>query len=122
MKKTYCKLFVLVSLIALSGCSSNSPDDLVGDTTIPENVTYAENVRPIIESNCIACHQEPPVNGAPMPLIDYAKVKQAVEERGLINRISRDQGAIGMMPNGGTRLPQNSIDIIAKWQAQGFQE
>jgi hypothetical protein len=120
MKKTYPKLFILVSLIALSGCSSNSPDDLVRD--IPENVSYDNDVRPIIESNCIACHQEPPINGAPMPLIDYAKVKQAVQERGLIDRISRDQGAIGMMPNGGTRLPENSINIITKWRDQGFQE
>ncbi|WP_309642153.1 hypothetical protein [Flavobacterium sp.] len=100
-------------------CENNSPNDLEGD--IPANVTYTEHVRPIIQSNCIACHQDPPINGAPMPLTDYEKVKQAVLTRPLLDRISRTQGAEGMMPNGGQRLPQYKIDIIAKWQAQNFQ-
>lgn len=118
------KLILKLTFAALivTSCSSNSPDDLEGD--IPANVTYNEHVRPIIQSNCIACHSDPPISGAPMPLTDYDKVKQAVLNTGssnLIDRISRAQGASGMMPNGGTRLPQTSIDIIVKWQAQNFQ-
>lgn len=119
MKKTYYKAFLLIGLLGLGSCSSNSPNDLEGD--IPTNVTYSENVRPIIQSNCIRCHQEPPINGAPMPLIDYDKVKQAILERGLLDRISRAQGSQGLMPNGGPRLSQTNIDIIKKWRAQGFQ-
>ena len=56
-----------------------------------------------------------------MPLVDFEKVKQAVLSRGLIDRISRDQGSEGMMPLGGMKLPQNKIDIIVKWRDQDFQ-
>jgi len=68
------------------------------------------------------CHASTPQNGAPMPLVTYAQVKQAVQERGLLDRISRAQGTPGMMPNGGTRLPQNQIDLISQWEEQGLQE
>ncbi|NHM07267.1 hypothetical protein G4D82_08550 [Flavobacterium sp. CYK-4] len=113
-----------LSLIALTGflslsCSSNSPDDLQGE--VPENISYEADIKPIIQSNCLGCHAEPPVNGAPMPLTDYDKVKQAIQSRGLIDRISRAQGTEGMMPSGGTRLPENIIATIIKWRDQDFQ-
>jgi len=113
------KIFLLMGLFGLGSCTSDSPDDLEG--AIPANVTYREHVQPIIAANCLSCHGEPQRNGAPMPLTDYSKVKQAIEERGLLDRISRPQGAEGMMPNGGTRLPQTKIDIIKKWRDQEFQ-
>ncbi|WP_298224391.1 hypothetical protein [Flavobacterium sp.] len=112
-------LTLALTALLMAGCSSNSPDDLEGE--IPANVTYTEHVRPIIESNCLSCHGEPQQNSAPMALTDYDKVKEYVSNGKLLDRISRAQGAEGMMPNGGTRLPQTKIDIIAKWQAQNFQ-
>lgn len=120
LKKMPFKPLLFLSMIALASCSSNSPDDLTERIIIPETVTYTNDVRPIIEDNCIMCHQEPPLNGAPMPLIDYAKVKQAVQDRGLIGRISKAQGDPDMMPFGGTRLQQEKIDLIIKWRDQGF--
>ena len=115
------KLLITLTLtsVFITSCSSNSTDDLVGP--IPVNVTYENDVKEIIESNCISCHQEPPINGAPMSLADFESVKQAVLSRGLIDRISRDQGSEGMMPLGGMKLPQNKIDIIVKWRDQEFQ-
>lgn len=101
-------------------CSNESSNDLVNP--IPEKVSYSRDVKPITDSNCIPCHNNPPLNGAPMSLLTKLQVQDAIVNRGLLDRISRDQGAPGMMPNGGTRLPQNSIDIIKKWQADGFLE
>lgn len=117
------KLMPLAVGLAFAGCTNDSPDDLLADP-IPEGttITYSANVAAIINTNCLNCHSNPPQSGAPMPLTSYAFVKQAVEQRGLIDRISRDQGAPGMMPNLGTRLPQPLINIIIQWQAQGFQE
>ena len=119
MKLKLMLILTLIGTLTIS-CENNSPDDLI-EGNIPANVTYTNDVRAIIQSNCIVCHQEPPQNGAPMPLTNLEKVRQAIIERGLIDRISRPQGAEGMMPNGGTRLPQNKIDIIIKWRDQGFQ-
>lgn len=116
-KLRYLPLFLLAFL---SGCSNNSTDDLVVLNT--QQVRYNTQIRQIIESNCIACHQDPPINFAPMRLTTYEDVKNAVLTRGLIDRISRPQGATGMMPSGGTRLPQAVIDQIVQWQNEGFAE
>jgi len=111
---------ILFSISFLFGCSSNSSDDLV--TPINPVVKYSTDIAPIINNNCVACHTDPPINGAPMHLTSYSDVKNAILTRGLIDRISKDQGAPGMMPSGGTRLPQASINKIIKWQSDGFVE
>ena len=112
---------LLVFSLVLSACENNSTDDLI-DALPVDNVTYNEHVRTIINNNCIICHGTIPANGAPMSLTTFTAVKDAVENRGLLDRISRPQGSPGMMPNGGTRLPQNQIDLIFQWEAQGLQE
>ncbi len=119
MKKKL-SLFLLLAIPFLPGCSSNSTDDLIDLNT--GQVSYNTQIKSIIENNCIACHQDPPVNFAPMKLTTYQDVKNAVMNRGLIDRISRPQGATGMMPNGGTRLPQQLIDQVIQWQNEGFAE
>ncbi|MGH2667049.1 hypothetical protein [Flavobacterium sp.] len=120
MKKNISALAFILLLITTFSCASDSESDL----TIPAPilVKYNTDVRPIIQGNCIPCHTDPPVNGAPMKLTTYDDVKYAVNNRGLLDRISRQQGAPGMMPNGGTRLPQSKIDIIMKWKADGLLE
>ncbi|HEX9980687.1 MAG TPA: hypothetical protein VGB50_09010 [Flavobacterium sp.] len=110
---------VLMSLIA--GCTSDSSSDLIEVTPV-DNVTYTEHVRTIINNNCIVCHGTIPANGAPMSLTTYENVKDAVQNRGLLDRISRPEGTSGMMPNGGPRLPQHIIDLVFQWNEQGLQQ
>jgi len=116
--KTYL-IWPAFAFIAM-GCSNNSTADLAGPLPVG-NISYARDIKPIIDSNCLECHKNPPENFAPMPLTTYEFVKDAIVNRPLIDRISRQQGAEGMMPNGGTRLPQSSINLIALWKAQGLQ-
>lgn len=112
----------LIASIFLFGCTYDSPDDLIEAIDLPEEgVTYNLHVKPIIDNNCINCHSSPPQNGAPMPLISYQNVKNAVQNRGLIQLIStQDLGDV--MPLGGPRLPQNLIDTVIQWQTDGFLE
>ncbi len=119
MKKT--SLFLIsFFLFIIAGCSQDSESDLI--VPAPILVKYNTDIKPIIQANCIPCHTDPPVNGAPMRLTTYDDVKYAINNRGLLDRISRPQGAPGMMPNGGTRLPQSTIDLITKWKTDGFVE
>ena len=114
--------FFLFSLTVLFlSCSNDSESDL---TDIPngEPVTYSGTVKNIIDTNCISCHGTVQSNGAPMSLTTYENVKSAVLTRGLLDRISRTQGSPGMMPNGGTRLPQNIIDQVVEWNNDGLLE
>ena len=118
MNKIHYLIFSTIFFVF--SCSNHSEDDL----TIPltSNTTkYIQNIKPIIDNNCIICHTNPPENGAPMPLLTYDNVKEAIQNRGLIDRISStDLGFL--MPFGGPRLPQNLIDTIIQWQADGLLE
>lgn len=122
MKKNILLISVFaIGTVLVSSCSNDSSDDLSGIDGLDE-VTYTNTVKSIIDNNCISCHAATPINGAPMSLTTYENVKQAVLERGLLDRISRAQGAQGMMPSGGTRLPQAVIDQVFAWSTQGLNE
>lgn len=109
----------VVTLIAVS-CSNDSESDLT-DYSLIENVTYNATVRTIITENCITCHTQPPQGGAPMPLLTYNDVRNAVENLELIDRISSFDSGYGM-PFGGPRLPQSKIDQIEAWRDANFPE
>lgn len=107
--------------LILFSCTNTSEQDLIEDTLPIINISYTENVKVIIDNNCITCHANPPENGAPMPLLTYENVKEAIENRNLIGRVSStDLGFL--MPFGGPRLPQNLIDTITQWEVDGLLE
>lgn len=113
-------LFILPFLL-FYGCTNNSEDDLTNPVVLGKT-KYSTDVKPIIDSKCIICHGNTPTSGAPMSLTTAAAVKEAIENRNLIGKISRPDGALGLMPYGGPRLPQASIDIIVDWKAGTFLE
>ncbi len=122
MKKIlYFPLLISFGIVFVVGCTNDSSSDLI-DLNQVDEITYTNTVKSIIDNNCIPCHATVPVNGAPMSLTTYEFVKNAVLSRGLLDRISRPQGSPGMMPNGGTRLPQAKIDQIYQWAENGFPE
>lgn len=115
---------VLLSTFFIIGCSNNSEDDLILQD-VPNDgspTTYLSKVKTIIDNNCLSCHGANPTNGASNSLTTYAEVKAAVLNNGLIDRISRTNGAPGLMPLGGPRMPQQTIDIIIDWNSDGLLE
>lgn len=122
MRKTlYFPILISFVIAFVLGCANDSTADLI-DLNQVDEITYANTVKSIIDNNCISCHATVPVNGAPTSLTTYEFVKSAVLTTGLLDRISRPQGESGMMPNGGTRLPQAKIDQIFQWANNGFPE
>ena len=115
----------LIAVFTTYSCSKSSTDDLKDD---PDNngnndkITYTNNVKSIITNNCTGCHGTTPINGAPNSLVTYQQVKSAVENSNLIGRISAQPGTSGAMPPGGNKLSQSQIDVIVKWEAEGFAE
>jgi len=112
------KKFLILStfffLYIFTSCSSNSIDDII-DPPNNNNVTYNGNIKIIIDNNCLNCHTNPPVNGAPMPLTTFQNVKEAVENRGLIGRVEN-----GSMPPTGNDLTAAQVQAIKDWQIGGF--
>lgn len=105
------------------GCTTSTYDDIeeIQEQDPAEVVTF-QDVAFIFENNCTSCHSNPPQNGAPMALINYSDIKEAIQTRGLLSRISRDEGEQGLMPLGGPRLPQQQIDLITQWNLDGLLE
>ncbi len=121
MKYTYSYLLYFF-LLMLSSCSDTTYDDIqANEDTNSDLVTY-QDVKPIIDNNCLNCHSNPTQNGAPMSLVTYEEVKNSVLNSNLIDRISRNDGADGLMPQGGPRLSQDLINIVIQWELDALLE
>ncbi len=110
-------IYVLVTVTLLYNCSGGSDDNTPEPDPIPETVTYNGHVKAIMTSNCLACHGNPPTNGAPKSFTTYDLVKAGVEE----NILFRINSASDPMPPTG-RMNSNNRAIIQKWKDQGFLE
>ena len=103
-------------------CTNDSASDLINIEPLPEEVSFNTNIKIIIDNNCTSCHGSTPISGTNLSLDTYEKVKEAVTNRNLIGRISMQEGSSTLMPQGGPKLPQNTIDLIIKWQEEGLLE
>jgi len=118
MKEFCLFLFAVLSV----GCTTSTYDDIEEIEENPQEFITFQDVAFVFENVCTPCHSNPPQNGAPMSLTNFSEIKNAIETRGLIDRISRNEGETGLMPLGGPRLPQQQIDLILQWNLDGLQE
>jgi uncharacterized membrane protein len=120
MKFKIYGLFIIT--FYLLGCTNSTLDEVSGPIIEePALVTY-QDVNPIVSQNCLACHSNPPQNGAPMSLESFSALKDAVVNRGLLDRITKPEGDSQLMPKGGPRLPQFKIDLFFAWNEDGLLE
>lgn len=111
MKKLFI-VSILIFAFVLTSCSSDSDDPM--DPPI-KDVTYIKDIKSIIDSKCISCHASTPTNGAPMALVTSAQVKEAINNRDLIGRITN-----GSMPPGNVDLTSSQIQLIEDWETNSF--
>lgn len=114
--KTY-KTLIFLSFVVLTifSCQSSTYDDIS-----PKNITnptYAKNIKPIVDANCISCHSQGGTGQYPN-LETYLELKDGCENGKVICRIE-GQTCGEVMPQSG-RMPQSTIDLIKLWKAQGF--
>ena len=130
MRLFFC--FCLLLMVTLS-CSSDSDNgDLMesgsnstptpsgggpGDEN-PEPLSFSADIQSIINSNCVTCHDDPPTRSAPMPLLTFEQVVEAVENRSLLSRINSTTRS--MPPEG--RMPSATRQRIEDWINQGTPE
>ena len=115
-------LAVVTSATIFVSCSNEDSGTLTETTPSTTVTTYNQNVKSIIDNNCIVCHAAVPRNGAPNSLVTFTQVRETILNRGLINRISLENGNGLLMPQGGPKMPQTTINIITKWQQDGLLE
>ncbi len=121
-----CKQFlgvitVLISLLGFLSCNKNSKEAILEnlgpcDTT---NVTYTNDIRPLINQFCSTsgCHTAVSVAGG-YNLEDYASLRDAALGSRLLGSIKHNNG-FSPMPKGGGKLTDCQIKFIEKWIQQG---
>lgn len=116
------KYFICILSIfsILTSCSDSSPEDLVDNDPITQVVTYQADVFPIVQSQCISCHNDNFASGN-NSYSTYQQFRDATENGNVIDRIIRDFSDPLLMPQG-NRLPEASINLILQWEADGYLE
>lgn len=130
MKKVN-NLILLGILGLITGCSSSDTSEGVmeprdntenpgggGDPTPSGPISYAEDIRAILQANCTSCHGNPPTQNAPMSLTTLEQVRSAVNSRGLLTRINSTTNP--MPPTG--LLPAATRQLLEDWVDLGFPE
>ncbi len=131
MKNFKLTLCILSLGLFLISCSSSSEPEIIppggggsGSSSgsgggASAKTTYNKDVKTIIDNSCAtsSCHDSTnPASG--LRLTNYAEVKSAAENRGMIERMNN---ANDPMPASG-RLSSDTRAIIDKWKADGFLE
>ena len=104
--------FIIVGFLAFLACETNVEEDLNAalDCSQVEEY-YTENVKPILESNCNACHSGSSPSGS-LFLDTYTTVYYAIKSGEVLDRIQRESADPGFMPNGGQKLSVENISVI----------
>lgn len=96
--------------ICFSGCEKNVEEDHEIKTVDCETY-YNGNVAPILSSNCSGCHSGiTPAAG--LSLDSYTSVYSAIKSGNVLDRVNRNSGDNGFMPQGGQKLLQPNLDIL----------
>ncbi|MBO0939513.1 hypothetical protein J2I47_23385 [Fibrella sp. HMF5335] len=93
------------------------------DAGFRPQTSYAKDVNPILVASCSFCHSATsgPAYAARVKHVNnYANAKAIGPF--ILNRVSRAQGAAGMMPFNGTRLSEEKIAVIKRWVDDGLGE
>ncbi|NER18474.1 hypothetical protein [Spongiivirga citrea] len=118
--KRFLNRLVTLSLIAstvfLYNC--NKDDDNPEEMQEGETPTFTADIQGIMAGNCTGCHASTPTNGAPMSLVTYNQVVDAVNNRNLVSRIN---STTAPMPQTG-RMNATLRQTIEDWVNAGMPE
>lgn len=90
---------------------------LTGQVPITRNITYTQDIQPIIFNNCLTCHSSVnPRNG--LILETFIQVKNSAQNGTLIARMN---DAANPMPQSGL-LTADKRALIDKWRTDGYLE
>ena len=64
---------------------------------------------PIMEQNCTGCHSGAAPSGG-LGLDSYSSVRNSMSST--LDRVNRDQGSSGFMPQGSSKLTENELSIL----------
>ena len=116
--KKYLTLLLCVGLVTFYSCGD---DDM--ETCETSNLTYTNDIAPIINASCgsAACHGSDTMTSFPMG--NYEEASFAVTFGRIVGAINHEEGFLPMpYPEGAAKLDQCNIDKITAWINDGAPE
>ncbi len=125
MKRKNLSIAAVLCLTLIVSCTNDTIEELlpvaeeveVEEEPVP--ISYATDVKPIMDNNCISCHggQFPQ---AGLRLETYTQVRLGVEDRDVIGRMTNVNAP---MPPSGLLIPESAFaGVVVQWQEDGFVE
>ncbi len=114
-KVIFFYLFLIISIL-------NSCKDKVS-CQIPKEVTYTNQIKTIIETDCFLCHA-PDVyktKASRNKIFDYESLKKSGKSGVLVGSITHAAGYIAMPYKKGVKIDSCNIELIKKWVQTGMQ-
>jgi WD40 repeat protein len=123
----------LIGLACIADDAKPNADSLSPKDGVPaakKSISFDKQIRPILQANCIGCHQPAKDKGG-LVLTDFAKmleggdsgdpaiVPKHPERSLLIEQITPMEGKAAMPPYGRAPLAESDIDLIKRWVAEG---
>jgi len=119
LKFKYLYIIILLVVISINSCGNDGSVD-----ALPDQPTFANDIAPILQKNCLPCHREQ--GAAPFSLASYAAVKKRAKTIAKVTqkRIMPPWPADPKYSHfvGEKVLTDRDIAIIQKWVKQGAVE
>ncbi|HYG51821.1 MAG TPA: hypothetical protein VD905_13010 [Flavobacteriales bacterium] len=120
MRYTACVLLLL--LMGIYSCTKENAEELTLNANLQalcelDSARYTEHVRPIIDANCMSCHNDTDAEGG-ITLTTHADVSFLALDGILIHAIKQDGQAIAM-PKDAPKMHECEIHAIELWAQQG---
>lgn len=119
MLRTFSVIFLLAGAAAVSSsCYYDNAEQLYGTGgTCDSTATWTLDVQPIIQSQCLGCHQGASASGG-LDLSTHANVQNSALNGSLLDRIQRGAGDPLAMPPSGP-LSNCSQAKVRVWERGG---
>lgn len=105
-------LFLGMLIFLVASCKKDDPQEIVDSIN---GVKFSEEIAPLLSNRCGECHS---AGASQTNYLDYTTARNGIDR--ILNRIQREEGSAGFMPLNGTKLSQESIDLIQQWRDDGF--
>ena len=112
----YFGLFLLV-LFGLNSCYYDVEEELYPGGCETINLSYSQDIVPILENNCLSCHNQAS-NFGNVTLEGYDNVLLFVTNGELLGSIKHESG-FSPMPQNAAQLVECDIEKIETWIADG---
>lgn len=116
MSRTKLLFNIFIAVLLFVQCTYHNKEDYFSDnpnTCQTEEMSYTEDISPILENNCISCHNTSNSSGG-INLSTYELTKQVAESGQLLGVIRHDNG-FSPMPLSAAKLDDCTINKVSAW-------